>query len=135
MAAPTAGQNPPISAVITTMSRYALTSLANVDSPRNAERVAVVATSSTAPTRIPVSRRRRVNPYPNAGSPRPRPAKSWLTMCVSIGPDRRVTTSPVPGPSTDAYHRRRLAPSTTWVASTLRANSSSASGMRSPTTE
>jgi len=46
-----------------------------------------------------------------------------------------MVRDPIPGPvSSASSHERRLAPSTSWVAFSARANVSSASEMLSPTT-
>ena len=52
-----------------------------------------------------------------------------------MSPESRMVVAPMPGPVTSAASReRRLPPSTSWVAFSARANSSSASGTSSPTT-
>ncbi len=56
-------------------------------------------------------------------------------MWTSMSPDSRIVLAPMPGPVNAVPNRdRRLPPSTSWVAFSARANSSSALLTSSPTT-
>jgi hypothetical protein len=55
-------------------------------------------------------------------------------MCTSISPESAITWPPMPRRTARAHRERRLVPITSWVASTLRANSSSARATSSPMT-
>ena len=78
----------------------------------------------------PSHRRRAVSAPVSGGSRQPRdPAAAWVTMCTSISPESAMTW-PIRCPARTArdQRERRLVPSTSCVASTLRANSSRAAG-------
>ena len=69
------------------------------------------------------------------GSRPRRPISAWVTMCTSMSPDPWMVLAAMPGPvSIVASQERRLAPSTSWVAFSARANASSASEISSPIT-
>jgi hypothetical protein len=78
--------------------------------------------------------RMRVRPPARTDRRRPWLTSSWVTMCTSIAPDSAVVVTPTPREKSWANLPRREAPSTSWVALTPRAKSSSACGMSSPTT-
>ena len=83
------------------------------------------------------------NPTSRRGSPsglRPgrsrqaRRASRWVTMCTSIDPDCWTTDAPMPSSNSRANRVRRDVPTTSCVAFTPRAKSSSAPGTSSPIT-
>ena len=133
-AASSAGPRPPISATLTTASRNSTTS---VDSPNRCAPLtptAVAAAGSSTPPTQPNRLRQRGSAPRSAGSRSPPPACSWVTRCTSMGPDRCTTVAPIPWLNSRASRERRDVPSTSWVALTPWAKSSSAVGMSSPTT-
>lgn len=120
----------------TTASRNSSASLVRFTVPRTWARTAVSSTGSTSPATGPAISRAVDRVRRRDGSREPRPARSWVTRWTSMSPDSSVTVSPVPGPVRNRSRRpRRLVPSTSWVAFSARANSTSAVAMPSPTTE
>ncbi len=108
--------------------------MVTLSEPRECASATVSSGRRTAAIAVAISRRRGRSPWARRGRRHPRPASSWVTMWTSIDPDSFVVVTPIPGLSTWAKRPRRLAPSTSWVAFSARAKSSSAAGTSSPMT-
>ena len=129
-----AGSSPPTRATATTTTRNSEDVAGQRQLPAQAASAATVeqrqpehAASSEAGEPPARGRGRR----PVRGRRRPGGACSWVTMCTSIGPGLAGGGHPdAAGDSMLANRPRRLAPSTSWVALTPRAKSSSAAGCR-----
>ena len=129
-AARNAGPSPPTSAATTVARKYRTTS---VDSATRPPRP-VAATGSTTASAQPSTLRICESDPCSAGSRRPRPASSWVTMCTSMEPESAATRVPTPSTNIRATRERREVPSTSCVALAPRAKSSSAVGTSSPPT-
>ena len=133
-----AGASPPTVATVTTSSRKSSRTLGRLTSSRIGTRTALRAGTPSAASAHPAARRRGASV---AGWRRTRgtvrsPSASSSGRCemtwTSMGPDSR-TTRLMTEPRTSSVTRdRRLAPSTSWVAFSARAKSTSAAATSLP---
>ncbi len=132
--ATSAGPSPPTRAT-TTVAKKKSTTLVEKSSSRRSSTPTVVASSghSTASSQPASCLGSASGLRPSMVRMRP-PECAWVTMCTSIGPDRCSTAAPMPSSNSRASRDRRDVPSTSWVALTPLAKSSSAVGTSSPTT-
>ncbi len=133
-AASSAGPSPPTSATTTVARKNSTTSVDSPTSSRPSVPTAVASSGRATASAQPSAWRRIGTALDSRGSRRPRPASAWLTMCTSMCPESCTTRAPMPSTTDRATRDRREVPSTSWVASTPRAKSSSAAGTSSPTT-